>query len=184
MLRRFVGATPLKSVCRRIEKKRLFNHENGIDNRDLHRRFKESHCMFEYAKHCDAIRLMRCKTMLQFSSAIKRRPLQKRNMVALAKKIRFTEKQCAMVLGISQNSYNKLTLDALISIRSSEMVLRLAELFEIGTTTFDDRNSFINWLRASVPALEGVTPLSLLSSRYGFELVKDLLLRMEYSASN
>jgi uncharacterized protein (DUF2384 family) len=125
---------------------------------------------------------MRCRNLLQLSITIKRRPLQKRNMNALAKKFMFTDKQCAFVLGISASAYNKLTPEASLSIRSTEMVLRLAELFEVGITTFDnDRNSFTNWLQASIPALEGAVPLNLLSSSYGIESLKELLLRMEYS---
>jgi len=125
---------------------------------------------------------MRCTNLLQLSIAVKERPLQKRNMIALAKKFMLNQKQCADILGISLSTYSRLRPDAPLSIHSSEKVLRLAELFEIGSTTFEgDRTSFINWLNASTPALGGVVPMNILFSSYGIELVREQLLRMEYS---
>jgi len=138
--------------------------------------------MFGYVRHCNAKRLMRCTNLLQLSIAVREHPLQKRNMIALAQKFMLNQKQCADVLGISLSAYTKARPKTPLSIHSSEKVLRLAELFDIGSKTFDgDMRSFINWLNTNIPTLGGVVPTNILFSSYGIELIKEQLLRIEYS---
>jgi uncharacterized protein (DUF2384 family) len=112
------------------------------------------------------------------------RPLQKRNMIALAKKFMLNQKQSSTILGIPYSSYIKLRPESSLSVAASNVVLYLAELYEIGTTTFDnDSKSFVNWLQGNNPELKGITPASLLTSPFGIEQLREMLLRMEYSIS-
>jgi putative toxin-antitoxin system antitoxin component (TIGR02293 family) len=113
--------------------------------------------------------------------AIRQRPLKKRHVISISKKLGLQQKDTAQLIGVSVRTYQRQRRTANITNAASENVLKLAELFEIGLTTFDnDEESFLNWLNASIPALNNEKPITLLSSNLGIELVKDELLRIEH----
>ena len=113
--------------------------------------------------------------------AIRQRPLKKRHVIFISNKLGLQQKDTAELIGVSVRTYQRQRRTANITNAASENVLKLAELFEIGLTTFDnDEESFLTWLNASIPALNNEKPITLLSSNLGIELVKDELLRIEY----
>ena len=113
--------------------------------------------------------------------AIRQRPLKKRHVIFIANKLGLQQKDTAELIGVSVRTYQRQKRTANITNAASENVLKLAELFEIGLTTFDnDEESFLTWLNASIPALNNEKPINLLSSNLGIELVKDELLRIEH----
>ncbi len=113
--------------------------------------------------------------------AIRQRPLKKRHVIFISKKLGLQQKDTAELIGVSVRTYQRQRKTANITNAASENVLKLAELFEIGLTTFDnDEDSFLTWLNASIPALNNEKPITLLSSNLGIELVKDELLRIEH----
>jgi putative toxin-antitoxin system antitoxin component (TIGR02293 family) len=113
--------------------------------------------------------------------AIRQRPLKKRHVILISNKLGLQQKDTAELIGVSVRTYQRQRRTANITSAASENVLKLAELFEIGLTTFDnDEESFLTWLNASIPALNNEKPITLLSSNLGIELVKDELLRIEH----
>jgi putative toxin-antitoxin system antitoxin component (TIGR02293 family) len=113
--------------------------------------------------------------------AIRQRPLKKRHVIFISNKFGLQQKDTAELIGVSVRTYQRQRRTANITNAASENVLKLAELFEIGLTTFDnDEESFLTWLNASIPALNNEKPITLLSSNLGIELVKDELLRIEH----
>lgn len=113
--------------------------------------------------------------------AIRQRPLKKRHVIFISNKLGLQQKNTAELIGVSVRTYQRQKRTANITNAASENVLKLAELFEIGLTTFDnDEESFLTWLNASIPALNNEKPISLLSSNLGIELVRDELLRIEH----
>ncbi len=113
--------------------------------------------------------------------AIRQRPLKKRHVIFISNKLGLQQKDTAELIGVSVRTYQRQKRTANITNAASEIVLKLAELFEIGLTTFDnDEESFLTWLNASIPALNNEKPITLLSSNLGIELVKDELLRIEH----
>mgnify|MGYP000353694700 FL=1 len=68
-----------------------------------------------------------------------------------------------------------------MTFAASENVVKLAELYEIGLSAFDNNSeSFVTWLDSPIPALNNDKPIHLLSSSLGIDLVKEELLRIEY----
>lgn len=119
---------------------------------------------------------------VELALAIIKRPLQKRNLQAIAKKLSFSENEAAQVAGVSPRTYIKLKPNSFLSIGATDNVVKLAELYEVGITTFDgNTKSLAIWLHTSFPVLEGNKPIELLNTFVGIDYVKDLLLRMEYS---
>ncbi|HNX57851.1 MAG TPA: DUF2384 domain-containing protein [Spirochaetota bacterium] len=64
---------------------------------------------------------------------------------------------------------------------SAEAILETAEIYHIGQMAFDDRLDRLNeWLTTENPYLEEQTPLSLLDTHHGREMVKNELSRIEH----
>jgi len=62
----------------------------------------------------------------------------------------------------------------------SEHILQLAVVAAKGVEVFADKAAFLAWLHHPNTALADHTPLSLLSSRFGAEMVLDELGRLEH----
>lgn len=113
--------------------------------------------------------------------AIRKRPLKKRHIILISKKLGLPQKEAAQLMGVSVRTFQRQRKTANITNAASENVVKLAELFDVGLATFDDdEESFLNWLNASIPALNNEKPITLLSSNLGIDLVKDELLRIEH----
>ena len=138
--------------------------------------------MFEYVKHCKCYRLQKLTSTFALLTAIWKKPLQKRNLIPLAKKFEFAESQTAEIAGVSIKTYREMESSSILSISASERIVNLSELYETGITTFDgDSKSFICWLNAPIPALMNYVPVNLMKTFAGINFVKEELLRIEYS---
>jgi|GEM_PF-1795106 len=138
--------------------------------------------MFEYAKHCGAKKLSRAGSLTTAITYLNRNPLQKKNALRLAEKFKFSEKQTAQMIGMSLRRYRLAAPSAVLHWPAVENVMRLSELYEVGLRTFDSKPmSFITWLNTNVMALNHLKPIQVLCPGIGVEIVRDELLRMEYS---
>ena len=91
------------------------------------------------------------------------------------------QKETADLIGVSVRTYQRQKSTTPISNAASENVLKLAELFQSGLNAFDnDERAFVSWLNSLIPALNNETPVHMLSSGLGIDLVRDELLRIEY----
>lgn len=63
---------------------------------------------------------------------------------------------------------------------TSERLLILDQLAIYGASVFQDAGKFIRWLRRPLQLLENRSPLDLLDSSTGIQLVEDILGRIEY----
>ena len=112
---------------------------------------------------------------------IRQQPLKKKHVVSISNKLGLQQKDSAELIGVSVRTFQRQKQTANITFAASENVLKLAELYEIGITTFDNNvESFVSWLNARIPALNNDRPIELLSSNLGIDLVKEELLRIEY----
>lgn len=138
--------------------------------------------MFEYSRHCNAKRLSKLRSTFDLLVAIRNKPLRKRNMNAIAKKYQFTEDQVSEIVGVTKRTYRKMVPNSRLSLSASERVIKLSELYEVGITTFENMSmSFSGWLRAPIPSLSNNKPIDLIFCDIGIGMVKDELIRMEYS---
>ncbi len=62
----------------------------------------------------------------------------------------------------------------------SEHILQLAEIVAHGTEVFGDREKFLRWLRIPNVALGNRIPFELLDSRFGADMIRDELGRIEH----
>ena len=62
----------------------------------------------------------------------------------------------------------------------SEQIIQIAEITAKGVEIFGDKDGFLVWFNHPNKAFSGKTPISLMVSRFGAEMVLDELGRMEY----
>ncbi len=65
-------------------------------------------------------------------------------------------------------------------VPESEKLLRIGQLFNKGRTVFGSDEKFFGWLKDRSAALGGESPLSLLDSIFGLDMVFDELMRIEH----
>jgi len=62
----------------------------------------------------------------------------------------------------------------------SEHILQIAEVAAKGAEVFENKDKLLSWMNHPSKALANKTPLSLLNSRFGAEMVLDELGRIEH----
>ncbi len=98
----------------------------------------------------------------------------------LAEYLSLSTGQLADLLPVSKRTILRYTAKKLFNRMVSEQILQIAEVVAKGTEAFGDKGKFISWMHSPSKALANQTPLSLLSSRFGTEMVLDELGRIEY----
>jgi putative toxin-antitoxin system antitoxin component (TIGR02293 family) len=92
-----------------------------------------------------------------------------------------TEADALVALGKSRRTlYRRKGRSELLSPAESGRLWKLAEVLTKATDVFGSREEAERWLKAPATALEGKSPLSLMSTPVGTQIVEQLLGRMEY----
>lgn len=93
---------------------------------------------------------------------------------------------------LSQSEFQHVTLIPVSTIKrrlkneerfntqESDAIYRLAMLLKLATELFDDEERALGWMRENVYGLGGKRPLDMVSTTVDFEIVKDLIGRLEY----
>ena len=106
--------------------------------------------------------------------------ITKASLLHLADYLDLTISQIADLLPITERTIQRYADDRHFSPSVSEHILQIAECTAAGIRVFEDKGKFLTWLRHPNRALGQQTPMSLLSSRFGSEMVLDELGRIEY----
>ncbi len=89
-----------------------------------------------------------------------------------------TEKEFANILPASISSMQK---KKVYGKETSERIYELASLFGLGYEVFDTKDEFKNWLVTPSRALGNKRPFDLLDSSFGFEMVENEIIRIQYN---
>ncbi len=93
---------------------------------------------------------------------------------------------------LSQNAFQRATRipvstikrrlknDERFSVQESDAMYRLASLLKLATEMFDDEDRALEWINEEVYGLDGKRPLDMVSTTADFEVVKDLIGRIEH----
>jgi putative toxin-antitoxin system antitoxin component (TIGR02293 family) len=101
-------------------------------------------------------------------------------LVHLAKYLDIPISQMAELLAVTERTIQRYTLEKSFNRMVSEQILQIAEVAVRGADVFGDKDKFLLWLKQPNRALGNNTPMSMLGSRFGAEMVLDELGRMEY----
>lgn len=101
-------------------------------------------------------------------------------LLNLAKYLSFSMNQIAALLPITERTLQRYTQSQHFNRAVSEQILQIAEVIAKGVEVFEDKNNFLTWMQQPNVALGNRPPISLLSSRFGTEMVLDELGRIEH----
>ncbi|GAB3737516.1 type II RES/Xre toxin-antitoxin system antitoxin [Spirosoma lituiforme] len=91
-----------------------------------------------------------------------------------------TDKEMARLLNQSTATFHRHAKAGRLDAATSEKLLLLGRLAGYGTTVFQDQGKFNRWLRRPLRLLGDRSPLDLLDSPTGVQLIEDILGRIEY----
>jgi putative toxin-antitoxin system antitoxin component (TIGR02293 family) len=92
-----------------------------------------------------------------------------------------TSRDMARILQISERSYHRYQPDMRLDAVSTERLLQLQKLYELGKDVFEDLAKFNRWLKRPLRVLGNRTPFELLDTNAGMRLIEDELWRIEQS---
>jgi putative toxin-antitoxin system antitoxin component (TIGR02293 family) len=98
----------------------------------------------------------------------------------IARLLGVSDKEMAPLLNQSIATFHRQAKSARLDAATSERLLLLGRLANYGATVFQDQGKFIRWLRRPLRLLGERSPLALLDSPTGVQLVEDILGRIEY----
>lgn len=98
----------------------------------------------------------------------------------VARLLGVSDKEMAPLLNQSIATFHRQTKSDRLDAATSERLLLLGQLASYGATVFQDQGKFTRWLRRPLRLLGERSPLALLDSPTGVQLVEDILGRIEY----
>jgi putative toxin-antitoxin system antitoxin component (TIGR02293 family) len=101
-------------------------------------------------------------------------------LLNLAKFLSFPVDQMAELLPVSGRTIQRYSRGQHFNRAVSEQILQIAEVVAKGVEVFEDRDHFLLWMQQPNVAFGNKTPLSLISSRFGTQMVLDELGRIEH----
>lgn len=109
-----------------------------------------------------------------------RNGLKKSLLLSLAKKISLTLQELADIMHISERTLQRYDDDAIIKTEYAEKAVELARLYTRGEDVFGSLDKFKAWMKTPLLVFKGETPVSLLDTSVGFDMVFKELGRIEH----
>lgn len=109
-----------------------------------------------------------------------RKGISKKSLTSLAKQISLTLEEIAGVLHISERTLQRYTPTTLVKTEYADRAIELARLYERGIEVLGSAKAFNTWVRQPNQALNNEIPFNLLDTSIGFDMVLQILGRIEY----
>ncbi|WP_128546959.1 type II RES/Xre toxin-antitoxin system antitoxin [Larkinella soli] len=98
----------------------------------------------------------------------------------LAALLDLTIREFAVLLAMNERTMARRLVSGSLNKVESERLLLLKALASHGLRVFEDQGKFNRWLRRPLEILDGQSPLQLLDTATGFQVVDQILGRIEY----
>jgi putative toxin-antitoxin system antitoxin component (TIGR02293 family) len=106
--------------------------------------------------------------------------IPKQSLLFLAASINVSMRVISQLLHITERTLQRKKDHDRLNEALSEQVIQIAEVYSRGTEVFDSADDFKAWVNTENRALGNKTPIELLSSRYGAQMVLDELGKIEH----
>ncbi|QQL48637.1 type II RES/Xre toxin-antitoxin system antitoxin [Mucilaginibacter ginkgonis] len=106
--------------------------------------------------------------------------LSKKVLTGLAQKIAISLQELSDIMHISDRTFHRFDDSAIIKTEYSEKAVELARLYTRGAEVFGSMDKFKLWMKSPAYVFNNETPLSLLDTSAGFNLVFTELGRIEH----
>jgi len=100
--------------------------------------------------------------------------------IKLAMTMGFTQTEMSSILNISLRTLQRYNDSYILNADTSSKVLQLRALNLKGIEVFNSQKSFNTWLKSPIRSLDGQTPISLLDTGLGFQILHQVLGRIEH----
>ncbi len=99
----------------------------------------------------------------------------------LVEKTPFNLEEWSTFLNLSERTIQRYQKEKkTFNLTQTEKVVEIVLLLDKGVEVFGKPENFFAWINSPNTALGGIKPVELLDSRFGVELIKDELLRIEH----
>ena len=109
-----------------------------------------------------------------------RKGITKRSLLKLSKGFSLTLKDLANALPITERSIQRYEPNDRFNTDVSEKIIEISQLYAYGFDVFGSEENFNSWMKMENIAFGYVTPVSLLDTSFGIELVRNLLGQIEH----
>ncbi len=109
-----------------------------------------------------------------------REGLPKKVLTALAKKISLTIQELADIMHISERTLQRYDDSTVVKTEYAEKAIELARLYTRGQEVFGSMDKFKRWMKTPGHVFRNETPISLLDTSVGFDMVLRELGRIEH----
>jgi putative toxin-antitoxin system antitoxin component (TIGR02293 family) len=114
---------------------------------------------------------------------LSRKGVSKESLLHLAQSMGLPVSKMAALLPVTERTIQRYAPKEHFDRVVSENILHLAEVVARGIEVFEDNDRFMTWIDQPSTALGGRSPKSLLSSRFGIDMVLDELTRIEHGVA-
>lgn len=101
-------------------------------------------------------------------------------LLRLAQRLSFSMVELSDILHVSERTLQRYHKKDIMKPEISERALLLAQLYRSGVDALGSEDNFNDWMRTPLPVFGQNTPLSLLDTSFGFELVSEELGRIAH----
>jgi len=106
--------------------------------------------------------------------------VSKNALINLANYLEISTHQIAQLLPVTERTIQRCTQGKQFNRVVSEHILHITEVAAKGSKVFRDKERFLVWINLPNKALDDRTPVSLLNSKFGVDIVLDELGRIEH----
>jgi putative toxin-antitoxin system antitoxin component (TIGR02293 family) len=111
---------------------------------------------------------------------LSRKGLSRAAVDLVAKKLSISDRDMARILNISERTFHRYSPDTQLDTSSTERLLKLMLLYQHGEEVFSTLEDFKPWMKQSMRIFGDKSALDLLDTITGFELVDNVLSRIEF----
>ena len=112
--------------------------------------------------------------------SLSRKGLHKQALINLGDALQLSLKELASLLPVTERTLQRRGPDGLLSPSVSEQIILIAEVTAKGREVFGTLENFRKWLKEKNIGLGGHSPLNLLDTAIGVQLVEEELGKLEY----
>jgi len=113
---------------------------------------------------------------------ISREGIPRKSIDMLAEQLRLGVYQLAECLHVSKRTLQRYDSNDLLSPQLSDQVIQISKVFNRATEVFEDQENATLWLKEKNVALGNNSPIDLLDTTSGIEMIMDVLGRIEHGS--
>ncbi len=91
-----------------------------------------------------------------------------------------TQMEISKILHVSLRTLQRYNAEFILDSDASSKVIQLGMLYHRGLDVLGDQSGFSSWLKSPMSSLEGKSPLDYLDTPFGFQLINQILGRIEH----